>query len=146
MADNNIVLITNDSSVADILKPRLVLLREVDFVLPIPYNIAIKKLEMLCPETILLYCGVTEEQECLALIKEIKNNPKTKYISILLVVEYLNQDFILSAYDNGITDYMQIKSDDIEVLIRAIWSFQKNSVSKRLHEKISLLKKLGIII
>lgn len=145
MSDNNIILITNDNSVVDVLKPRLVLLREVDAILAIPYNIALEKLENSLPETVLVYCSETDEEECLNLIKKIKANPKAKHISILLIVENINSDFILSAYDEGIADYMRLKSDDIEVLIRAIWSFQKNATARKLHEKVRLLKKLNIV-
>lgn len=143
-SENNLIFITNDNNITGILKPKLVLLREVDDILTTTYENALEKIKDIIPETILIYCA-EEKNECLELIKSIRSEEKTRNISILLIVDKYNQDFILNAYDENITDYLTIKADDAEILIRTIWSLKKNANITKLYKQHSLLEDLEII-
>jgi DNA-binding response OmpR family regulator len=142
--DNNIILVTDDNNISNTLKPKLVLLREVDDILTTSYSEAVNKIKNILPETVLIYCSV-EKNECLAIIKEIRTNEKTKNISIILILDKYNQDFVLNAYDENITDFLTIDSDDAEILIRTIWGMRKNANMATLCKQRSLLEELDVI-
>lgn len=143
-AESNIILITNDKNVTDVLKPKLVLLREIDTILTTTYSEAIKTIGEIIPETILIYCS-NEKNECLELIKAIKSNARTRDTSILLVVDGYEQDFVLSAYDENITDYITVHTDDAEILMRTLWCLKKNKYTTTMHKQHNLLERLGVI-
>lgn len=141
---NSIVLVTNENSVVDKLKPKLVLLREVDDILPVDYDNALEKISEILPETVIIY-RTTETDECLNLIKSIRAEKITKHTSILMLLDKYDQDFLLSAYDEDITDYLTLASDDAEILMRTIWSFKKNSQLKTIQKQKQLFEKLEIM-
>lgn len=143
-AESNILLITNDKDVMDILNPKLVLLREIDNILTTTYSEAIKNIEEIIPEAVLIYCS-NEKNECLELIKAIKTTERIKNTSILLIIDKYEQDFVLSAYDENITDYMMLNTDDAEILMRTLWCLKKNSHITTLQRQNNLLESLGVI-
>lgn len=143
--ESNIILITNDDNVAQILKPKLVLLREIDNILLIRYEEALENVRNLLPEVVLLYCGENEKDRCLDVIKQIKSDDKTKSTSILLVINEYNQDFVLSSYDENIDDFLTLNTDDAEILMRTIWCIKKSSLSTKLKKQNKLLEELGVI-
>lgn len=143
-AESNIILITNDKNVTDILKPKLVLLREIDNILTTTYSEAIKNIEKVIPEIVLIHCS-NEKNECLELIRTLKANERTKNTSILLVVDEYEQDFVLSAYDEHITDYITVHADDAEILMRTLWCLKKNAHITTLQKQHGLLERLGAI-
>lgn len=142
--ESNIILITNDETVVQALKPKLVLLREVDNILPTKYSAALAEIKSVVPEVVLLYCS-KEKEECLELIRKIKTNEQTKRTSILLVVDNYDQDFILSAYDENITDYLTLNADDAEILMRTIWCIKKSFLTDTLNKQHDLLEELAVI-
>lgn len=142
--ESNIILITNDDSITDILKPRLVLLREVDNILPTKYSEAIAKIEEVMPDVVLIYCS-KDKEACLELIKKIKVNEQIKRTSILLVVDSYDQDFILSAYDENISDYFTVNADDAEILMRTIWCIKKSLMIDKIEKQQGLLEELAVI-
>lgn len=142
--ENSVILITNQSQVADFLKPKLVLLREVDNLLSVNYADSLNKIKSLSPEAVIIYCK-NEKQECLEIIKQIRSDKKIKHTSILMLVDKYDQDFLLSAYDEGITDYLTLESDDAEILMRTIWSFKKYTQIKTIQKQRQLLEKLNIV-
>ena len=143
-AESNIILISNDDKVINILKPKLVLLREIDDILTTTYAEAMKNVKNIAPETILIYCS-NEKKECLNIINSIKTDEKTKKTSILLIIDKYDQDFILNAYDENITDYLTLNSDDAEILIRTIWCLKKNANMATIDKQHRLLEELGVI-
>lgn len=143
-AESNIILITNTKNIVDILKPKLVLLREIDDILTTNYNNAIDNIQQVMPDVILIYCA-TEKDACLALIKNIKSNEKTRNISVVLLVDEYEQDFILNAYDEHVDDYLNVNADDAEILMRTIWGFKKTVNMTSISKQKSLLESLGVI-
>lgn len=143
-AESNIILITNDKNVEQILKPKLVLLREIDNILVTPYSDAISNIKKVKPEMVLIYCG-EEKKDCLGLIKLINSDDELKKVIILLIIKEYDQDFVLSAYDENITDYFTLRADDVEILMRTIWSLKKNMLVKTIKKQQSLFEALGVI-
>lgn len=143
-AKNNILIITNNNDIAQILKPKLVLLREIDSINAIKYSEAMETLKSEIPDAVLLYCE-NDKTDALDLVKEIKSDKITENIEILLVLDKYEQDFALSAYDEGIADYFVFNNDDAEVLIRTIWCLKKNILCKTVKKQDELLKQLNII-
>lgn len=143
-AESNIILITNTKNIVDILKPKLVLLREIDDILTTNYSNAIDKIQEIVPDVILIYCS-TEKDECLQLIKTIKYNERTKNISVILLVDEYEQDFILNAYDELVDDYLSVNADDAEILMRTIWGLKKTVNMTSITKQKSLLESLSII-
>lgn len=175
-AENSIVLVTNDNQVEEILKPKLVLLREIDTILTTKYPEAVKNIKANMPDAILLHCShektaqvsrereqavsgresdtsrtvrdsfnANEQDACLNLIKEIKADEILKNMSILLIIDEYDQDFILNAYDENISDYMTLRTDDAEILMRTIWCLKENSLVNTVKKQHNLLKQLNVI-
>lgn len=143
-AESNIILITNTRNIVDILKPKLVLLREIDDILTTNYNNAIDKIQEIVPDVILIYCS-DEKDACIQLIKTIKLNERTKNISVILLVDEYEQDFLLNAYDELVDDYLTVNADDAEILMRTIWGLKKTVNMTSISKQKSLLESLCII-
>lgn len=143
-AENKIILITNESKVADILQPQLVLLRGIDSIAITNYAEAVKDIKNCSPDAIILHCGV-EKQDCLNLIREIKADASIKNIVLLLVVSEYDQDFVLSAYDEEITDFFVLEANEAEVLMRIIWCMRKNTLMNAVNKQHGLLEDLNVI-
>ncbi len=143
-SESNIILITNNDDAIRILKPKLILLREVDNLLTSNYSNAIESIKKDMPDTIIIHCA-QEKQECIDLIKLIKNDIATRHISILLVADEYERDFMLNAYDENITDFVTLKSDAAEFLMRTIWCLENNVLRGSFRKQYNLLKKLEVV-
>lgn len=143
-SESNIILVTNDANVVNVLKYKLVLLREIDNIMTVNYQDAVKTIKKVVPEIVLVHCSDNKPQ-CLELIKNIRLDADIKNASVLLIVNDYDQDFILSAYDENITDYITLSADDAEILMRTIWGFKKNMLVTKLSKQHQLLEDLGVI-
>ena len=143
-SDSNIILITNENNVAEVLKPRLVLLRGIDNISIARYEEAVDSIKKNSPDTVLVYCD-KNKSEFLTLLKEIKSNEHLKTTTILLVTREYDQDFVLSAYDEGISDYFTIQADDAEILMRTIWCLKKNALVNKVAKQNKLLIDLNVV-
>lgn len=142
---SNIVLITNNEEIEEIIKPKLLLLREVDNILKATYKDAVAKIKKNCPDIVLIYCDDEERSDCLQLIESIKSDNDTSETIVLLVVNDYDEDFILSAYDENIADYFTLKTADSEILMRTVFGLKQNLLIKALERQNYLMKELGII-
>lgn len=140
--NSSIILIANNESVAQSLTSKLILLRNADKVLITNYSEAPEKITKNQPEVVLLHCD-SEKEDCLNLIKTIKENHKTA--SILLIVDNYEQDFILKAYDEEITDYLTTNADDAEILIRTIGCIKRNKINAKIQKQQSLLEEQSVL-
>lgn len=143
-SESNIILVTNDNNVAKTLKPKPVLLRKIDNILITTYSEALVKIKKIHPELVLVYCA-EEKESCLELIKTIKTDEAIKETAIFLILKKYDQDFILSAYDEDITDYITLDSSDADILIRIMWSLKKRLMNTTVIKQKNLLKELGVI-
>ncbi len=140
MIDDNILLITDDEAVAEIVLSKLVLLRESDSIAVADYKIAKRLLETPNVSIVIVHEYFDREKT----INFIRNIKSPDYEIILLVNEY-DQDFILQAYDSGVSDYFSVNSDSYEMLIRTINCFKLRSLKVRHARDRALLEGLCVV-
>ena len=133
----NIILITNDNKIENFIKSKLLLLREVDDIVVTNYFNAKNDIQKYFPDVAIIYCSY-EQEECLDLIREIKSVP-----SILLMENY-DKEFLLSAFDEGIVDYLTLSASDADVLIRTIWALKHKYERERNDSMQNLLENMNI--
>ena len=132
----NIILVTNNESMIGLLSSELVQLRNIDSILIRNYQNTLETVESEKPQAIIINCqNSMEEPFCLDLIKKIK---EISSIPIILLVESYNPTFIKVANKIGISDVLSIQYGNSEILMRTIWSLQKNELRQQ-HKKYEKL-------
>ena len=124
---NNILLITDYEEIAKSVLEKLILLRSNDHITVCNTKNAKKILE-----NSLYYVVILHELEDNALtLKMIKNIKEVKEDSeIILLLNDLNPEFILNAYDNGIYDYFLTDAEAYEMLIKTINCFRLRTLKE----------------
>ena len=140
MIEDNILLVTDDEDVAERVLSKLVLLRESDSIAVCDYDLAKRLLENPCVSIVIVHQNASYEKT-LKLISDIKS---PEYEIILLVNDY-EQEFILAAYDLGITDYYSVNSDAYEMLIRTVNCFKFRSLKYRYARNLVFLEKFDVV-
>ena len=96
------------------------------------------------PNVIILH-SIENDKKTLKLIKKIKEDKKTAKIPIILYPEFAGTDYIVEAFDAGITDMLSYPLKDYELAMRVIWTIQKNEDEVLKENNFDFLKDLGII-
>lgn len=139
----NVILITNNETMIGLLSSELVQLRNIDSILIRNYQNAVESIETEKPQAIIINCSNSvEEPFCLDLIKKIK---QTTSAPIILIVENYNTQFIRIANKYGISDVVAIQYGNSEILMRTIWSLQKNELRQQHKKYEKLLTQLNAI-
>lgn len=139
----NVILVTNNESIINLLSSELVQLRNIDSILIRTYQDALSSIESENPQAIILNCqNSMEEPFCLDLIRKIKDITSTP---IILLVESYNPQFVKIASKAGINDVVAIQYSNSEILMRTIWSLQKNELRQQHKKYEKLLKQIGAI-
>lgn len=141
--ENNVVLITNDELIADFIDPKLALLRNLDKISIFNYQKAVAGTKKINPYTIIVHAEAQENT--LELIRKIKSTKQIADTPLILLLDNYDKDFIISAYDEKISDYMLLKADDAEFLMRVIWSLKKNTIEQQNKQYFDLLENLKVI-
>ena len=115
--NNTVAIISNSEFTIQELKSMLVLLRDVDKVESIDYYDAEDTVKQTRPNVIILN-ATDNDKNCIKLLKKIRLNPKTKNIPVLLYADYCSTDYIVEAFDNGISDIISTPLKDYELVIR----------------------------
>ena len=145
MIYNNTIAIVSDSEItSQEIKGMLVLLREVDNVQCLEYFDAEEEIKKTSPRVIILH-AIENDKNCIKLLKKIRSDESTKKTPVLLYAEYSNTDFIVEAFDNGISEIINKPLKDYELIIRIIWAIQKSEAENMSRIKDAFLCKLGII-
>lgn len=142
MQDNNILIISNDKTKAELLASKILFLRAIDSVGIYNYNEATLKLKTQNPDLILLQCTKPEDIE---IIKSITENKPSNFAPVILVIDKINQDVLCKAYDYGISDYFAIDCDDAQVLMKLMWGIQKKQLLNELQKKNNILISLEVL-
>lgn len=121
MDNNNILIITDETNIAQDLENKILLLRKNDYVTTGNYGNALSKIEELKPSAILV-CENIARDMTLGLISQIKT--LSNQSAIILLYNEENSEFILSAYDRGADDFCEITSESYELVIRIIKALQ----------------------
>lgn len=140
MIDDNILLVTDDEDVAEAVLSKLVLLRESDSIAVCDYKMAKKILENPSVSIVLVHEN-KDKEKTLSFLNTIIS---PEYETILLVNDY-DQDFILAAYDLGLSDYYSVKSESYEMLIRTVNCFKRRSFKVRYSRDFALLVRMGVV-
>ncbi len=143
--ESKIVIISDNLSAKEILLKKINLLREADAIESYGYAGAVSYLSASLPELIILYADVYNNANCFKLLREIKNIPDFESVPVMLVCEKNDRDFILSAFDEGISDYILIDADESEFLIRIIWNLQKRGLLKKYNESLQQLVDMDVV-
>lgn len=139
----NVLLVTNNETMIGLLSSELVQLRNIDSILIRNYQDTISTIETEKPQAVIINCkNSMEEPFCLDLIKKIKNVTSAP---IILVVETYNPQFIRIANKYGINDVVSIEYSNSEILMRTIWSLQKNDLRQQHKKYEKLLTQLNAI-
>ena len=139
----NIILVTNNETMIGLLSSELVQLRNIDSILIRNYQNTLETIESEKPQAVIINCqNSMEEPFCLDLIRKIK---EISSIPIILLVESYNPTFIKVAKKNGISDVLSIQYGNSEILMRTIWSLQKNELRQQHKKYEKLLTQLNAI-
>lgn len=139
---NNILLITDYENVATSILKKLVLLRKNDKITVTDT----KNLKKALGNS--LYCVVIlhELEDENSTIKAINNIKEAKPDSeILLLLNDINAELILKAYDSGIYDYILTDSEDYEMLIKTVNCFKLRAVKEKAERNEKFLYQQGVI-
>ena len=145
MSSNNQIAIISDSDFAvQEITNMLVLLRDVDKVECYDYFDAEDAIKNKVPNVIIIHSSENDKNS-LKLIKKIKDYKETKNTPIVLYPEQATSDYIVEAFDLGVSDILSYPLKDYELIIRIIWAIQKNEAFYMDEVKNSFLSKLNII-
>lgn len=139
----NVILSTNNEQIVGLLSSELVQLRNIDSILIRNYKETPDAVETDKPQAIIIDCqNSIEEPLCLNLIEKIK---KLTSSPIILIVENYNPQFVKTAYKAGISDIVTVQFSNSEILMRTIWSLQKNEMRQQHKKYQKLLIQLNAI-
>ncbi len=141
---NKVVIISDNKRASETLLSKIHLLRGTDVIQVYTSSDALKMLQKSAPELIILYADVYTER-CFDILSDIKLLPTYKNIPVLLVCEHIEQEFILSAFDEGISDYITLEASESEFLMRIIWSLQKSTLVKKCEQNMEQLLNLEVV-
>lgn len=116
MENNNILLITENSTVWKNLQEKLMLVRTGDKIKIIDFAQAFSALEMEKPS--IIFICLEEKSTILKIIEFVKENLPNSIL--ILGVENYNTDFIISMYDAGVADYVLKNSKPADILIKTV--------------------------
>jgi len=145
MSFNNIIAIVGDKFDAiNLISSKLVLLRDLDKVTDTNLENAVSFLSQTMPNVIIIHAK-GDSEDSLNTIKDIKKTELLSNIPILLYSEDCTKEFLIDAFDVGISDIIKAPVDDWELLIRVIWCIQKNEITLNTNTKNNFLTNLGIM-
>lgn len=142
--NNTVAIVSNSEFTLNEIRNMLVLLRDVDKVECFDYYDADDYIKKISPNVIILH-STEEDKNCLKLLKKIRSAPETKKVPVILYPEFSNIDYLVEAFDNGVTDILTFPLKDYELVIRVIWAVQRSEEAQMAATKDNFLAQLGII-
>lgn len=141
--NSNILLISEEDEVTELILKKLVLLRDNDKIKTSGYKEAKKILQNSICYVILLYISENEQEQVIKLINAIKET-KTD-AEIILIVKDINAELILKAYDADIYDYLTIDSENFDFAIKTINCFKLQALKNVEQRNEKFLYQQGVI-
>lgn len=141
--NSNILLISEEDDVTELILKKLVLLRDNDKIKTSDYKEAKKILQNSLCYVVLLYISENEQEQVIKLINSIKET-KTD-AEIILIVKDINPELILKAYDAGIYDYLTIDSENFDFAIKTINCFKLQALKNVEQRNEKFLYQQGVI-
>jgi|GEM_PF-2914819 len=145
MALTNSILVISDKQ-EDIVKFRskILLLREIDTVIESNTDKAIESCRKHVPDAVIIFVH-DKNDNLVDICKKIRKDPVVKITPILLVFNFFDEQYMLSCFDAGMSDYIVLPARDSEILMKVIWNLQKSEMAREIEKKEILLSDLGAI-
>lgn len=140
---NNLILISDSDDVKQKMQGNLVLLRRADKIRFVTYENAPDMLYNMNSDVIILHENELR-QKTINLIKYIRCKKNFSNTNIILLLNKFDQNFILSAYDEGVEDYFMLESEPSEMLIRTINCMKKSGLKRKIKNLEFYLEYYGI--
>lgn len=143
---SNIILITEDNSIEDLMSLRIIPLREMDSLKTVNFKQGFNQ-DFGRPDVIIIYWNndASKENECIELIRHLRLKEKLKSTSIIMIIDEYDKEFIIKAYSEYIDDFIIKDSERGSVLLKIMWALKKSGLNKELNKERDFLKALGIV-
>lgn len=139
---NNILLITNSEEISESFAAKLMLLRADDKISLANFEEACEVLEKDSFNLVILHEAPAKDLT-LDLINNIRKLcPNT---ALILLLDNLEEDFVLTAYDAGVNDYFLTSANSAEILIKTVNSLRNSSRYVAQHLDSQVLKHFGLM-
>ena len=132
-----VLVISNDKTVFDFVKPKLVLLRNNDTVYESDYADAEDCIARVNPQIVILHCGY-DLDAFTRLAKKIS-------IPVIACFDELDTEYLLTACDCGISDFFTKKSSSEEILVRLMFLLKNRIVKEKQDIGQDILKENNIM-
>ena len=144
---NSIVLITDNQKIAQQTLKKIVLLRNSDNFEVLPYENCFDEIKKR-KSILVLYHLKPEEKESekfLNLLQKLKQTKELQSSSVCLMYEEIDENMLCSAFEKGLTDFLDINATDSEYTIRTIWCLQKREKLFETEKNKDILSQLKIV-
>ncbi len=132
-----VLVISNDRSTFDFIKQHMVLLRNNDMVYESDYNDAERVIVKNSPELVILHCGY-DLHSFSQLLKKIT-------IPVIALFDEMDSEYLLTACDCGVSDFITRKSSSAEILARVMFLLKNKNSKNKLADTLSILQEKGVI-
>lgn len=134
----NILFVSDDKEFAENISQKLIFMRNDDNIFVCSYSEASFEIKLKNAQVVFVHQNLSKN-----LTLELIENLKDKCV-ILIASEY-DSEFILSAYDSGIDDFLLATADDFELVIRTVNNIKHDSVRLSAMRNVKILEQLGVI-
>ena len=128
MKNGSILIISNDEKTGNAISDKVKLLRDCDSIQVVTYIEAISVLNSTQPSLIMVYCA---NSESIGIVKEIRALKSLNNVPIMFVMDSLDEDSLLYAFDNGIDDFFFLNDSDSVILMRILLTLRKSLLYKK---------------
>lgn len=144
---NTIVLITDDKKFAQKIEKKILLLRDSDSFKTIGFENCFEQTKLIAPILIFYHLPqeLSESEDFLNFVQKVRQTKSIASSSIILLYEDLDENFLCSAFEKGITDFLPHDATDSEFTIRTLWGLQKREILAQGENNQDILSKLKII-
>lgn len=136
----NLLVVSDDREFAESISQKLIFMRNDDAVFLSKYSEALYDVKLKNAQVVLVHQNESKDLT-LELIEKLRENA----VCIILLASESDSEFILSAYDCGIDDFVQASADDYELVIKTVNNIKHNSVKLSAQRNIKILKQLNVI-
>ncbi len=141
---NSLLLIGENKETILNFRSKLMLLRDVDSITESSIDMAISNCRKYIPDAVIIF-DQKKDERLFEICKTIRQDSILKNIPVIFVLNNFDDEFLLSAFDAGMSDYITLPSSDSNVLMRIIWSLQNSATSRELDKKNLLLADLKVL-
>jgi DNA-binding response OmpR family regulator len=145
MALTNSILVISDNqeNIANF-RSKLILLRDIDNVIGAKIENAVESCKKYMPDAIIIFVH-EKSSSYLDVCTTIRKDSVLKTTPILIIFSFFDEQYNLSCFDAGMSDYIILPAPDSEILMKVIWNLQKSEMAREIEKKRILLSDLGVM-